>query len=594
MLSFFKKREVYKPFSDLSQTVIINSIVSMFFAIIVIVFSLVRTSLIAQIWGEAGFGLLAIAIGILPFINSTHGGVTMVSRYNLYDKVYKKQYDEANQTIANLKIQYFFFGTIYGVIALILAFAFPFFFSNQGNIAIETQSIPWWQSTLYILSNCIEALSNYFIFPISIIIFFVVKKSYITNSINSILATILNGIVIALLVCQKTGVINLDFLIMNIIISAILGVRVILLVLILKPIRNKKIDWYEKKPINNKRISKDMVISTLTEYFKQFNNDLYSIVFIILTVVMDKNHSSTTSSDIALMHAGHGSGLEVGGIYVIFLTLITYSYEIVHTIVDAAIPSMAEHVTINKKIHNTFFKRYNSLAIFIATYCITTYIFTILFSSRTMMNLNHLGAEEFVLMFIITIPFYIDIRASSYDHIVPVYGEFKKSFYYNMIKSAINVVCTSLLCTILCFNIQDVEVVVYISIIFGWTIASSFYYFINKRFVDGMMEKPNKFELGTFMKQNMYIFSSLMILMIVVVLGNTVFSWNEVLKTIGNWSYLIICFVGLINFAICFINMKYSCKPEYNYYLREWICFKKHLIEIYHPIKCECDCQQDK
>ncbi len=137
MLSFFKKREVYKPFSDLSQTVIINSIVSMFFAIIVIVFSLVRTSLIAQIWGEAGFGLLAIAIGILPFINSTHGGVTMVSRYNLYDKVYKKQYDEANQTIANLKIQYFFFGTIYGVIALILAFAFPFFFSNQGSNSFE-------------------------------------------------------------------------------------------------------------------------------------------------------------------------------------------------------------------------------------------------------------------------------------------------------------------------------------------------------------------------------------------------------------------------------------------------------------------------
>lgn len=132
----------YKPFSEFSKNIIINSIASISFAIVVLIFSLVRTSLIAKTYGGASIGFLGIAIGILPYISSTHGGVVTVSRYNLYDKVFNKQYDAANQTIANLKIQYYFFGFIYAIITITLAFAFPFFFNENGNIYINNDNIP--------------------------------------------------------------------------------------------------------------------------------------------------------------------------------------------------------------------------------------------------------------------------------------------------------------------------------------------------------------------------------------------------------------------------------------------------------------------
>lgn len=582
----------YKPFSDLSKTVIINSFASILFTIFVLVFSLIRTSMIANIYGEASIGFLAIAIGILPYISSTHGGAISVSRYNLYNKIYNKQYDVANQTIADMKIQYYFFGSIYALITIVISFAFPFFFNSQGTVVIEGNSIPWYESSLFILSNCIETFCNYLIIPISLILFYIIKKSYISNFINLLVSFISNGVIISLLFFQLYGVINIDFIIMNIIITTILGLKTLFVVIILRPIRNKKITWYKRFKIKNKKISKDMVISICTQYFKQFNSDLYSVVFIIATNFLLINEDKVFLNDgIELMHEGHvHSGFSSSGIYYIFLFLITSSYEVVHTVVDNAIPSVAEHVVVNKKIHKTFFERYKSLVTFIATYTITTYIFTILFSSTTMMGLKHFDTEELVLMFLIALPFFIDICSVSYDHIIPVYGEFKKIMKYTLIKMIVNIVVVVVLFSSICLNVPNeyIELSIYICIIGGWLISSIVYLIINRRFVIQRLDEKNKFNILLEIKQYVYILFSIILMAIICALGQLYDFEYVIFNNIAKWSYFIIVVIGLANFFITSLVIKFFNKKEFNYYLKEFKCMISHYKHL-NKNKCTND-----
>ncbi len=571
----------YKPFSDFSKTVITNSIASVLFTVFVLIFSLVRTSLISNIYGETSIGFLAIAIGILPFISSTHGGIISVSKYNLYDRVYKKQYAIANQVVADMKVQYYFFGSIYAIITIVLAFAFPFFFNQNGNIALDNQIIPWYESTLYILSNCVETFTNYLIIPISIILFYIIKKSYVSNFINLLIAFISNSIIFTLLLLQLFGIININFIVMNIIITTILGLKTLFVVMILKPLREKFIPWYQRYKIKNKKISKDMVIAIITQYFKQFNSDLYSIVFIIATNFLLSNNPNV--GGISTYHEGHmHSGFATSGIYYIYLFLITSSYEVIHSIVDNAVPSMAEHVVINQKIHKSFFERYNSLVIFIASYTITTYIFTAAFSSTAMMGLEHLNSEELILMFIIVIPFIIDIYSVSYDHIIPVYGDFKKIMKYTLIKVIINVICVVVFIASITLNVQESfkETSIFISIVAGWCISSLVYLIINRRYVVKRLDEKINFNIINILKQNTYIIFSLFVMAIIFGFGNY-FNNIENIEKIGKWSYMIIAFVGLANFFVVIFFMKLTNKKEYNYYLKEFKCMVNHYHEQY-------------
>lgn len=568
-------QKVYKPFSDLSKSVIYNSVASVIFAITILIFSLVRTSLIERIYGLSSIGLLSIIIGILPYISSTHGGIISVAKYHLYEKIFRKQYSKVNETISNIKVQYYFFGFIYLTIILILSFSFPFFFKN-GEIITGSEVIPWYESTLFILSNCIETIANYFIVPISIIIFYILKKSYISNFINILTSIFFNAIIITLLLLTNNHVIELSFINMNIIITILLGLRVLVVLLILKPIRDKKITWYKRHKITNKKISKKMITSVISQYLTQFNSEIYSIVFILATILIPQ---------IELRHGVHppptSNGLDASGIYYIFVFLIMSSYEVIHSIVDCSVPSMAEHIIFNKKINFTYFKRYQMLIVMIVTYCITTYLFTVGFSSISIMNISHLNNPELILMFIIVVPIYIDSHASTYTHLLPLFGEFNKILKFTIIKVIFNVFFVILFCLLFCYLLPISFLIssILISLVLGWSLSSFIHLMIIKKYIINKIENYNSKEL---LIKNLY--SSLYILFTVIsmsfIFGYLSHNIEDAISDLGiGLSILVIITISLSNFFIILMNLKITRKSEYNYFLKEFICMKNHYLK---------------
>ena len=115
----------------------------------------------------------------------------------------------------------------------------------------------------------------------------------------------------------------------------------------------------------------------------QFSTDIITILFLIYAAISASSTPITATPQAVMQHGSHGGGgfapdgFVPASVYFIFMSLLTSSNAIVHSIIDAAIPSLAEHATHNNtKIDKHFFHRFQMLNIFIASFTITNFILT--------------------------------------------------------------------------------------------------------------------------------------------------------------------------------------------------------------------------
>ncbi len=558
-----------------SYKTIVNSFAAIILSITLIVFNFVRTGMTSFVFGASSLGLLAIILGILPYFSSSHNGLTSVSTYNLIDAFHfanrkNSSHDVLNQKIANLKPQYYLFGGFYFLITLIIAFSFPFYFNNKGLIIVDTTNqIQWYESTLFIISNCVEIWANYFIIPISIILLYLANKSYVYNIWNIFITFILNIIIIVLFICIKNHLINLNFIEMNIIILCILGTKMVLLISILKLYQKKYFAWYKsKKPLSYK-IDKKNLMAIASQYLAQFNSDIFAICFIIYAAIKTKNNSIST------FHGGepHGGTIDFlpSAIFSTYLMLIVSSREVVHAIIDAAVPSMIEHIHLNnKQIDRHFFHRYQFLTTYMTSYTISTFLLTIVFSNGLLLEPEHADKHldfNWILSIGLCLPIFIESITSTYDHLLPIYGEFKKILKLKIIKVLITIVLLAILASSICFTTKKVSNGLFISIICSWSIASLVVFFISKRIINNHIITNDN--CGNLHYQTIlsYIYISIILTALTPVFIIYQHEINHTIEWIPIYGrILIIVSIGIINLFICLFNQYLFRKKDFLFY----------------------------
>lgn len=113
---------------------------------------------------------------------------------------------------------------------------------------------------------------------------------------------------------------------------------------------------------------------------EQFSTDITAIVFMVYAAINTTQINDGTS--INLHHGGDGgesgaNNFVPSAIYSTYLLILVSINEIVHSIVDASIPSVAEHASFNNsKINMHMFHRYQVLSIYISVFSVSSYILT--------------------------------------------------------------------------------------------------------------------------------------------------------------------------------------------------------------------------
>ena len=586
MLNFnIAKRYSY---NNASRNTIINSLVAILLAIITLIFSFVRTSLTTFTFGVTSLGFLTIVLGILPYLNSSHGGINSVSAFNLYEPMNKIKtgglysFNDINKKIANLRPQYYLFGAIYTIIIFVIAFAFPFIFNNNGSFTNGIDVIEWYESTLFILANCFEMWVTFFVVPISIILLFIMNKSYIYNWINIVLTILFNVIIIVLFILIENKLINLNFIWMNIIIFCLFGFKLLLMLFILAFVRKSYFPWYEKIKPDSWKLTKDNFYIVISQYFNQFGTDLFSIAFIIYSAISLRE----SNSNISLYHGSHGGvasnglGFDASAIFSVYLLLISSAREIVHSIIDASIPSLVEHMfKNNNKIDKHFFHRYQLLTTYTTCYTITTFLFTIAFSNSLFLDFsdhadgehNHINLNP-ILSLGLCIPIFIESISSTYNHLLPVFGKFKKIMKINIIKAIINTLLLAIFATSICLTQKGFETNgLYLSIIISWSISLIYSYFSSRLVViKYIWTRDGCINLGlrTFITY-LYVFVSYVGLFpIFIIYANEINHTLETLNVYGNC--LIVIAISIVNLFVCFFNLYIFRNDDVKYYIKEF------------------------
>lgn len=561
-----------------SYKTITNSFAAIILSITLIVFNFIRTGMTSFVFGASSLGLLTIILGILPYFSSSHNGLTSVSTYNLIDSFHfvTKQngnHDVLNQKIANLKPQYYLFGGFYFLVTLVIAFSFPFYFNNQGLIIVDqTNQIQWYESTIFIISNCVEIWANYFIIPITIILLYLANKSYIYNILNIFITFVLNLIIIVLFVCIKNKLIDLSFIEMSIIILCVLGTKMFLLISILKIYQKKYFTWYRRKKPLSYKIDKKNLMAIASQYLAQFNSDIFAICFIIYAAIQTSNHNVST------FHAGdnhHGGTIDFlpSAIFSSYLMLIVSSREVVHSIIDAAVPSMIEHINLNnKQIDRHFFHRYQFLTTYMTSYTISTFLFTIVFSNGLLLEPEHTTNQHLDFNWILSIglcvPIFIESITSTYDHLLPVYGEFKKILKLKIVKVIITIFLLAILACSICFtNKNFITDGLFISIICSWSIASLVVFFISKRIINNHIITNDN--CGNLHYQTIlsYIYISIILIALTPVFIIYQHEINHTIEWIPIYGrILIIVSIGIINLFICLLNQYLFRRKDFLFY----------------------------
>lgn len=480
---------------SMSKSTVKNASVSILLSILMIGFSLVRTALTSRVFGVESLGLLTIIIGILPYLSSSHNGLTSMGTSALYNDMHNKNYTNASKTIGDIKIQYYLFGAFYLIITLIIAFAFPFIIDANGTIFIQepmVQEIFWYDSTLFILSNTVELFAVYFIVPISVILLFITKKAYISNSISILLTIILNSILIVLYAMIMIGELDLSFIYMNIITFAVLGCKMFILLFILYFYRKKHFGWYKKEKHVKFKIKKESLQAVGSQYMEQFSTDITAIVFMAYAAINTTQVNGNTN--ISLYHGNDGGGMGANdfvpsAIYSIYLLILVSINEIVHSIVDASIPSVAEHASFNdSKINMHMFHRYQVLSIYISVFTVSSYILTSgMAQSIFLHDDNSIHSESntlnIILICTLWIPMIFQTFNGMYSHLMPIFGMFKVQLKKSFYEVIINVSIVAIISIILFFTTTGFWLMngIFISLIGGSLISNIFGYFMARK-----------------------------------------------------------------------------------------------------------------
>lgn len=478
---------------EMPKATLVNAVVSILLSILIIAFSFIRTALTTQAFGVASLGFIAIILGILPYLSTSHSGLISVATSNLYHDMHAKNWPEVNRKIGQLKPQFYLFGSVYLLITFVLAFCFPFVISSNGEIIINEQPIAWYESTLFVLSNTVESFATFFIVPISVILLFITKKSYISNSISIIITVVLNVllIIIYVLIIQKQ--IDLSFIEMNIIVFAVLGCKMLILLGFLYAYRKKHFSWYQRTKIKHWAIKKDSLQAIGNQYFSQFGTDLVSILFIIYAAVVVTAPTSTASLGVSLYHGGDGqvgdSDFIPSAIYSVYLLIIVNIKELIHSIADAAIPSVAEHVSFNEfKLNPHMYHRYQILTVYIALFTTSSYILVSGISQGLFLH-DELNVNEGInqinlyLIALLWIPNLIEIFSDMYGHLLPIFGNFKDLLKTSFIKAVINLLMLSFMAPLV-FVFADPDFLmngIFLVIIISTTVANLTSYFILRK-----------------------------------------------------------------------------------------------------------------
>lgn len=562
-----------------------NSLISILLAVIVIIFSFVRTSLTSNTFGVDSLGLLTIVLGILPYISGGHNSMASVSASKLYKSFHLKDYDGVNQEIARLKPQYYMFGSFYFIITIAIAFGLPFIANNTtgqiivGDEHIGQESIEWWQSTLFVLSNAVELFALYFIIPISIILLYIANKSYIYNSINIVLTIVINIVIIVLFLMVQQARINLTFVEMNIIIYCLLGVKSIIILLILFPLRKKHFGWYKYKRLSFKKwkIEKESWQSMFSGYFSQFSTDLISILFLVYSSISVISTGEDHTHDALLRHGNHGGSVEdnfiPSSIYTVFLMVITNIYEIVHCIMDEAIPSVAEHTVYNnQKIKKHFFHRFQVLSLFIAIFTTTTYL--LISGMLQPLFLDNNGTHYLntnilnILVFLLWIPFVVQIFSSMYAHILSMLKMFNKNLIISIINAMTNLVIIAICASVIFTKVVD-EMWMYaiFGVIIGSNlIANSISYLLSRKYIKQFISHDNCVNI---LKSTILSFGYLIVILAIMLPINICLGENFIhLLDYTNWYEIVLISVAIIilNFFVNYINISIFRKNDINYY----------------------------
>lgn len=578
------KKQTIKPIINLSKNIIKNASVSIFLTILILFFSFTRTSLITSVYDLGSLGLLSIVLGILPYLSIGHGGISAVSTTTLYKSFHEKDYSSINKKLANIKIQYYLFGMIFLFFIFIFAFSFPFLFNNEGTIQTQNQNIPWYISTIFIFTSSIETISTFFIVPTIIILLYIANKSYITNSILIINTIIINAIIIMLFIAQKNQWINLNFILMQIIVTFLLGFKIILTLFILQLKRKKYFNWLKREKITNYKINKKNIYATLTQFLKQFSGDIASIIFLVFALVNPIINKTTI-----YINEGESNinSFSYAGIFAIFALLASSCYEIIHSIIDASIPSMAKLITFDKKINKYYFNKYQLLAMFVCIYSTSTFLLTmgigntILSSDKSLAEFNLIMSLSFSLIIL------MKSLVSTYDHLLPIFGEFKKITFFSIIKNIVLIIISVILSTILLTTTEKQfwPSGLFIGLLVGMLLSEIIYFFLIKKYINNFIFNSSE---NYIWKKNILALIYIVILYILMALiyGFCVKNYEALIDINIGYRILIVLGLSIITVPLTIIDLKIFRTNDFNYYHKEFLCIynhkiksKKHLIE---------------
>lgn len=568
---------------SMSKSTVKNASVSIVLSILMIGFSLVRTALTSRVFGVESLGFLTIIIGILPYLSSSHNGLTSVGTSALYNDMHTKNYSNASKTIADIKMQYFLFGIFYLIITLIIAFAFPFIINSSGTILIQEpikQEIFWYDSTLFILSNTVELFAVYFIVPISVILLFITKKAYISNSISIILTIVLNSIIIVLYAMIMNGTIDLSFIYMNIITFAVLGCKMFILLFILYFYRKKHFAWYKKEKHTKFKINKQSLQAVGSQYMEQFSTDITAIVFMVYAAINTTQINDGAS--INLHHGGDGGGSGANNfvpsaIYSTYLLILVSINEIVHSIVDASIPSVAEHASFNNsKINMHMFHRYQVLSIYISVFSVSSYILTsgmaqAIFLHEDSSIHNESNTLNIILICTLWIPMIFQTFNGMYSHLMPIFGMFKVQLKKSLYEVIVNLSIVAIISMILFFTTTGFWLMngIFIALIGGSLISNMLGYFIARKKLRSFLVKDGCVNLPwTTAACFIWIFITIALMLPIYLIFNE--QLNHLLDTIGIAGVVLSC-VAII-FANFFISLGWVSlfrKDDCLFYVKE-------------------------
>ncbi|MGL4951541.1 MAG: hypothetical protein ACRC4L_01000 [Mycoplasma sp.] len=570
---------------QMPRNTIVNSIIGILLALTMIIFNLIRTGLTTKAFGVDSLGLLTIVVGILPYITSGHSGLSSISTSRLYNSVHLKNYSEANQEISNIKPQYYFFGFFYLMLTILIAFCFPFIISGNGVIHIEDThtNIQWYESTLFILANAVELFSSYFIIPVSVILLFISKKSYIVNLYSIIFTILLNGIIFLIFGLVINNVIDLSFIQMNIIIFSILGTKMFFVLFCLYFYRRKLFGWYKKQKPSSYVLKKDTLRAVASQYLNQFGTDIIAVLFMVYAIVnpLDQ-HSPEVFDNIETYHAGDNHGANTASnfvpsaIYSTYLMLLVSAREIVHSIIDAAIPSVAEHATYNdKNISKHMFHRYQVLTLFIAIFTTSTYIFIGgIAQSLFLHDMSHgNGINNHINIYLISLlwlPIIIDIFSDMYKHLLPIFKEFKLLFRVSLYKSISNTIILSIISLILFFTTEGVFLMngIFITIICSSIISNFISYIILKKYIDKRITKDSCVDITKSSILSLgWIFISIIIMLPIYLIFQE--DLSHIIDLIGIYGVIgISVAILLLNFFLSLFWIWIFRRDDFNFYYK--------------------------